>query len=103
MPPHAAPVRGRLKGHELRAAGGGLAERAARRLQGRAPHACPSTTRANSAGHGARLPARSQKRHLALDVLALGAHLDGALHWLSSLVKFGSFFSVGKRSSPMNA
>ena len=35
VPPHAAPpVRGRLKGDELRAAGGGLAERAARRLQG---------------------------------------------------------------------
>ena len=30
----APPVRGRLKGDKLRAAGGGLAERAARRLQG---------------------------------------------------------------------
>ena len=52
-------------------------------------HTCRASTsarplrRANSAVRGTRLPAESQKAalqvHLALHVLALGAHLDGAL------------------------
>ena len=101
LPPHAAPpVRGRLTGHELRAAGSGL-ERAARRLQGlqhevahleehgHQPHvpglhkrAAPAARELRGARHAVagRVPEEAALQvHLALHVLALGAHLDGAL------------------------
>ena len=102
LPPHAAPpVRGRLKGDKLRAAGGGLAERAARRLQGlqheaahaplpaHQPHvpglhkrAAPAARELCGVRHAVagRVPEEAALQvHLALHALALGAHLDGAL------------------------
>ena len=104
LPPHAAPpVRGRLTGHELRAAGG--LERAARRLQGlqhevahleehaplpgHQPHvpglhkrAAPAARELRGARHAVAggVPEEAALQvHLALHALALGAHLDGAL------------------------
>ena len=83
-------LRRRLMGHKLRAAGGGSSVRW--RTSKSTPHCLPishtcraSTSartlrRANSAG---RVPAGPEEAalqvHLALHVLALGAHLDGAL------------------------
>ena len=104
LPPHAVPpVRGRLAGHELRAAGG--LERAARRLQGLQHEVAHLKEHAPLPGHQPHVPGlhkraapaarelRKARRalaggvpeeaalqvHLALHVLALGAHLDGAL------------------------
>ena len=100
LPPHAAPpVRRRLAGHELRAAGG--LERAARRLQGLQHEVAHLEEHAPLPGHQPHVPGLHKraapavaggvpeeaalKVHLALHVLAplhvlaLGAHLDGAL------------------------
>ena len=105
LPPHAAPpVRGRLAGHELRAAGS--LERAARRLQGlqhevahleehaplpaHQPHVPGLHKRA--AGRGTRLPAESQKRQrskstLHFTCLPLALTLTARCSWLSSSVR----------------
>ena len=109
--PHAAPpVRGRLTGHELRAAGG--LERAARRLQGlqhevahleehaplpgHQPHVPGLHKRtapaARKLGRGTRLAAGSQKRQRSKSILhftclPLALTLTARCSWLSSSVR----------------
>ena len=94
LPPHAAPpVRGRLKGDKLRAAGGGLAERQHGASRGSSikstPHCLPisHTCRASTSARPLRRANRRAQHavagrvpeeaalqvHLALHVLALGA------------------------------
>ena len=94
------PVRGRLTGHELRAAGGGL-ERAARRLQGLQHEVAHLEEHAPLPGHQphvpglhkrTRLPAGSQKRQRSKSILhftrlPLALTLTARCSWLSSSVR----------------